>query len=69
MLVERLWRPTSGCECSEMVSGGVLAVVTATLVTSTEADFYEHGMHDLVHCSQKCKANGGEDIEKIVFCN
>lgn len=56
--------PTGGCEHSEVVGGGVLAVVAVTLVTSAETNFYEHGVYAHVHCSQKCIANGGEDVEK-----
>jgi len=34
-------------------------------VTSTSADIYERGMQTLVHCWQKCIANGDDYAEKI----
>ena len=36
-------------------------------VTSTGADFYEHGMQALVHRWQKCIANGGDFVKKECF--
>ena len=33
-------------------------------VTSTGADFYEHGLQALLHPCQKCIANGGDYVEK-----
>jgi len=32
--------------------------------TSAGADFHELSMLPLVHCWQKCRANGGDYIEK-----
>ena len=36
-------------------------------VTSTAADFYDHGMQVLVHCCQKYIASGGDNLEKYCF--
>jgi len=44
MLAERLWRPNSGCEHSEVVSA-----VFQQWVTSAAADVYEHSLQALLH--------------------
>ena len=54
-----LWRPDSGCEHSEAVSG-----VFQQCVISAGADFYECDMQALVHHWWKCTANGGDFVEK-----
>ena len=38
-------------------------------VTSTDADICKHGTQTLFHCWWKCIANGGDYVEKIVFCS
>jgi len=40
MLAEHLWRPTSGCEHSE-VMGCISAMAMVSVVTSAGANFYE----------------------------
>jgi len=67
-LVERLWRPNSGSEHSEIVSGAFQQWWYWQEVTSAGADFDKHGMQALVHCWWKCIANNdGGYIEKSSF--
>jgi len=50
---EHLWRPTSGCELSEVVGGAFQQ--WSQWVTSAGAGLYKHGMQALVHCWCKCR--------------
>ena len=37
------------------------------MVTSTDADCYEHGMQAPVNCWRKCTGSGGDYVEKQCF--
>ena len=65
MLAEHFWRPSSGCEHREVV--GAAFQQRWQWVTSTGADFYEHGMQALVRSRWNCTATGGEYAEKECF--
>jgi len=43
-LPERLWRPKSGCEHTEVVGNAFQQLQEQQWVTSAGADFYEHSM-------------------------
>ena len=62
MLSECFWRPSSGCEHTEVVGGTFQQ--WQQWVTSTGADFDECGMQAFVHRWQKCRANGGGYVKK-----
>lgn len=47
----------------------VIKAAVKQLVASTGTGFYEHDMNALVHHWQKCLVNGGDFVEKIVFCS
>ena len=52
MLAECVWRPNSGCECSEAVSGVFhVAVTTAEIqaMFGMVLQIFLHGMQTLVH--------------------
>lgn len=59
------WRPKSGCEHSEALSGTLLQ--WQQCFTSTGADFYKHGIQDLVHLWWKHIVNGGDYVENYSF--
>ena len=66
MFVEHLWRPSSRCEHSEVVSS--VFQLFQLWFTSTGADLYECSTQALVHCWQKkCIANSGNCVEKECF--
>ena len=60
----RFWRPNSGCEYSETVGGAFQQWWQWQQVMSAGADFYGHGIKDLVHSWWKCTANGGYYVKK-----
>ena len=64
VLAECLWRPNSGCEQSEAVSGVFRQWWQQQWVTSTGIDLYKQSMHTLVHHRWKCIINNGEYVEK-----
>ena len=70
-LAEYLWGPDSGCEHCEAVGGTFQKRnrpnSCKTVVTSVSAYFYKYGKKALVHCWQKCTANGGDYTEKKYF--
>jgi len=61
---EHLWKPTSGCGNSEVVSGAFQQWQEEQWVTTSAAVIYKNGMRTLVHCWLKCIANGGDCVEK-----
>ena len=62
MLSECLWRPNTGCKHGEVVGGTFQQWQQQQWVTSSGADFYECGMHALVHHWQKYIVNGGDYV-------
>ena len=63
-IAELLWRPSSGCEHSEVACSVFQQWQKWYWVTSAGADFYECGMQALVHHWLKCIASSGDDVEK-----
>ena len=57
----------SGCEYREVVGDAFQQWQQQQWFSSTGADFYKHGMQALVHCLQKCRANGGDCIGALEF--
>jgi len=49
-LAERLWKPNSGCEHSEVAGGAFQQWQQQQWLTSTGVDVYKHGVQALVHC-------------------
>ena len=64
-LAECLWRPNSGCECSELVSDTFQ--LRQLRVTSTGVDFYDCGMQALACHWWKYISNGDDYAEKECF--
>jgi len=65
VLSERLWKPNSGCEHSEV--GGSALQQRSQWGTSTGADYYSHSIQALVHHWWKRIANGDDCVEKESF--
>jgi len=65
MLAEHFWRPTSGCEHSEVVGGAFQQ--WWQWVIFTDVDCYEHSMQALVYWWWQHTAHGG-DCWRTVFC-
>jgi len=62
MLGERLGRPNSDCEHSELVAAHFSSGDSAVLQIAMQ--IFEHLIQVLVHHCQKCRANGGDCAEK-----
>ena len=61
-LAERLWRPNSACEHSEVV--GWVLQQWRQRVTAAGADLDERSMQAPVHLWKKCIGNGSDSVEK-----
>jgi len=59
--------PKTGLYRQHFPSNDTIVAAVKQWVTSTGADLYTHSMRALVHCWQKCIANGGEYVEKECF--
>ena len=62
-----LFRPMEDGLRGHVPSNDAVIAAVKQWVTPADADFYEHGVQTLVHCWQKCIANGGDYIEKQCF--
>jgi len=63
-LAEHLWRPESGCEHSEVLSGAFQQWRQWHWVTSTGADCYKHSMQALLHYWWQWVANSSDCVGK-----
>ena len=59
---------TKQCEHSGIVGGAFQQWWQQQWVTSACTAFYKHGLQALVHCWWKCRANGGDYVEKVFSC-
>jgi len=60
MLAECFWKPSNGCEHSEVAGDVFQQWRQEQWITSVSTDFYEHVMQAFFTAGKKCAGHGGD---------